>query len=893
MIRRVFAFAAASCLAAASIVSAQPAPAQGLPPLVDRELYFGDPEIAGAQLSPDGRFIAFLKPLKGTRNIWVKAAAEPFEKARPITADTKRPISQFFWSRDSRAVLYVQDQGGDENYNVYAVDPGAAPAAGAEVPAARDLTAAKGVRVFLYAVPKSEPDAIYVGLNDREPAWHDLYKVRISTGERQLLRKNTERLTGWVFDTKDQLRLATRSAENGDTEILRIDPAGFTKIYSCNVFETCAPLQFHTDGTRVYMVSNKGDGVDLARLTLLDAATGTETVVESDPEKRVDLYTAVFSEKTDALVATVYQDDRRRTYFKDPAFEADYRFVEQKLPGRELDFRSPTADENRWIVSAGSDVEPGEAYLYDRAAKTLTRQYRVYEKLPRATLAPMTSVRYPSSDGMEIPAYLTLPKGVAPRNLPLVVMPHGGPWARDAWGYDAFAQFLANRGYAVLQPNFRGSTGYGRRFLDAGNRQWGEKMQDDLTWGVKHLVAKGIADPKRVGIFGGSYGGYATLAGVAFTPDVYAAGVSLVGPSNLITLLDSIPAYWEPARKLFYERMGDPSTPAGKAQLERQSPLNSAAKITTPLLVIQGANDPRVNKAESDQIVIALRDRGFPVEYLVAPDEGHGFARPVNNMAAFAATERFLASHLKGRFQEGGTPEVMARLKEITVDPKTVALKKKADAGSVKTPTPASDLAPGSWGYAAKITMGAQSIDLPTTLSIVDDGAAWTVTERATTPMGEAVDTATIEKGSLRLLKRSITQGQVSIAFEVKDGKAVGQMSMGGRAQPIDATLGGPLFADGAGANEVIARLPLAAGDTASFLNFDVQSQKASVRQLRVAGDESVTVPAGTFDCIKVEVSAGDGGKATLWIARAPRRVVKTSSTSPRMQGATITAELK
>ena len=893
MITRISALAAGLCLAAASIVTAQPAQAAGQPPIVDRELYFGDPEISGAQLSPDGRFIAFLKPFKGTRNVWVKTAAEPFEKARPITADTKRPIGSFFWSRDSRAVLFVQDQGGDENYNVYAVDPAAAPAAGAEVPAARNLTAAKGVRAFIYAVPKSEPDAIYVGLNDREAAWHDLYKVRISTGERQLLRKNTERLTGWVFDTKDQLRLATRSAENGDTEVLRIDPSAFTKIYSCNVFETCSPVQFHKDGKRVYMVSNKGEGVDLMRLTLVDVATGAETIVETDPQKRVDIDSAIFSEKTDELVATVYVDDRRRLYFKDPVFEADYRFVEKQLPGRELNFRSPTADEQRWIVSAGSDLEPGEAYLYDRAAKTLTRQYRVYEKLPRTTLAPMTSVRYPSSDGLEIPAYLTLPKGVAPKGLPAVVVPHGGPWARDTWGYDAFAQFLANRGYAVLQPNFRASTGYGRRFLDAGNRQWGEKMQDDLTWGVKYLVAKGIADPKRIGIFGGSYGGYATLAGVAFTPDVYAAGVSLVGPSNLITLLDSIPAYWEAGRKIFYERMGDPSTPSGKAQLERQSPLNSAAKITTPLLVIQGANDPRVNKAESDQIVIALRDRGFPVEYIVAPDEGHGFARPVNNMAAFAAAERFLATHLKGRFQEGATPEVAARLKEITVDPKTVVLQKKTDAASIATPEPASDLAAGSWSYSLKIAMGGQAMDLALTVSVVDDGAAWTVTERASTPMGEAVDTTSLEKGSLRLRKRSITQGQVSIAFEVKDGRALGQMSMGGKAQPIDVALGGPLFADGAGANEVIARLPLAEGYTASFLNFDVERQKPTVSQLQVAGTERVTVPAGAFDCIKVDISSDDGGKSTLWVARDPKRVVKVSSTSPRMQGATITAELQ
>ena len=347
----------------------------------------------------------------------------------------------------------------------------------------------------------------------------------------------------------------------------------------------------------------------------------------------------------------------------------------KQLPGKEINLGSTTTDEQRWIVSATADTEPGETYLFDRATKQLTLQYRIREKLPREHLASMKAIRYTSSDGLEIPAYLTVPKGVAERNLPLVVVPHGGPWARDNWGYNSMAQFLANRGYAVLQPNFRASTGYGKKFQNAGNNQWGDKMQDDLTWGVKHLVAEGIVDPKRVGIMGGSYGGYATLAGVAFTPDVYAAGVSIVGPSNLITLLETIPPYWASARAFFSHSMGNSSTPEGRKQMERQSPLNSAAKIKTPLLVVQGANDPRVKQAESDQIVIALRDRGFPVEYIVAPDEGHGFARPVNNMAMFAAAEKFLSKHLEGRFQESLTPEVATRLKEITVDPKTVKLK--------------------------------------------------------------------------------------------------------------------------------------------------------------------------------------------------------------------------
>ncbi len=646
------------------------------PPLLDRELFFGDPEISGAQISPDGAYVAFIKPYNNTRNIWVKKAGEPFTAARVITADTKRPVLQYFWTRDSAFVLYVQDQGGDENYNVYAVDPAAAPAAGQAVPPARNLTDAKGVRAFIYAVPKPEPDVLYVGLNDRDPAWHDVYRLEISTGKRTLVRQNTERISGWVFDNAGKLRLATRIADNGDNKVLRVDDAGFTEVYSCGVFETCDPLKFHKDGRRIYMVTNKGD-VNFTRLVLFDPAGGKEELVESDPLGKVDFGQAVFSEATDELLATIYVDDRVRSYFKDPSAKADYELLRDKLRGREIDLGSRTADEQRWLISAYSDTEPGERYLFDRATKELTLQYRIREKLPRDALAPMTTVRFASSDGLEIPAYLTIPKGVAPKNLPTIVLPHGGPWGRDEWGYDGLVQFLANRGYAVLQPNFRGSTGFGKSFLNAGNKQWGDLMQDDITWGVKYLVAQGTADPKRVGILGGSYGGYATLAGVAFTPDLYAAGVSIVGPSNIITLLDSIPPYWEAVRIMFYERIGDPRTPEGRKQLERQSPLSAAHKIKTPLLILQGANDPRVKKAESDQIVIALRDRGFPVEYIVAPDEGHGFARPVNNMAGFAAAERFLAKHLRGRFQESMTPEVTARLKEITVDPKAVVLTKK------------------------------------------------------------------------------------------------------------------------------------------------------------------------------------------------------------------------
>jgi dipeptidyl aminopeptidase/acylaminoacyl peptidase len=354
--------------------------------------------------------------------------------------------------------------------------------------------------------------------------------------------------------------------------------------------------------------------------------------------------------------------------------EKDYKFLRKKVPNREIWFDSTTNDEMTWLVTAVSDTEPGEKYLFDRKSKKLEFQYRIREKLPREALAELKPIRYKSSDGLEIPAYLALPRGVAPKNLPTVILPHGGPWARDRWGYDSMTQFLANRGYAVLLPNFRGSTGYGKKFLDAGNGQWSERMQDDVTWGVKYLISQGIADPRRVGIMGSSYGGYAALAGVTFTPDLYAAAVAINAQNDLISLLESMPATMESERIRVHKRVGDPTTAEGRAQLTRQSPLTHADKIKTPLLIVQGANDVRVKKRQADQIVISLRDRGFPVEYMVAPDEGHNFARPVNRMAMLAQTEKFLAKYLGGRYQESLTPEAAKRLQEITVDPATVKL---------------------------------------------------------------------------------------------------------------------------------------------------------------------------------------------------------------------------
>jgi len=862
------------------------------PPLIDRDIIFGNPEIAAAQLSPDGKYISFLKPWKDTRNVYVKAVDEPFSAARLLTTETKRPVAGYFWTRDSKYILYAKDNDGDENYNVYAVDPSAKPAAGAEAPPSRDLTGLKGVRVMLYEVPKSDPDVVYIGLNDRDKAWHDLYKLKISTGEKTLMRKNTERITGWVFDLKGQLRMATRSAENGDTEMLRVDADGFTKVYSCSVFETCHPLQFQPGDQRLYMETNRG--TDLISLVLFDPQTSKTEMVESDPLGKVDFGGALFSEANDELVETWYIAARTKTYYKNKAFGDDVHWIEHKFPDQEIIVVSRTKDEQDWLVTAVSDTEPGEMLLFDRKTQTLTPEFKVREKLPRADLAQMKAVTYKSSDGLEIPAYLTLPKGAEAKNLPTLIIPHGGPWGRDQWGYNPLAQFFANRGYAVLMPNFRGSTGYGRTFLDAGNLEWGRKMQDDLTWGAKFLVSQGIADPKRLGILGGSYGGYATLAGVAFTPDLYAAAVDIVGPSNLITLMDSIPPYWESIRTMFYKRMGDPNTPQGKALLVEESPLTSADKIRTPLLVAQGANDPRVNRREAEQIVIALRDRGFPVEYILAPDEGHGFARPVNNLALFMASEKFLALHLGGKYQEGGSAEEVARLKEITVDPKTVVLAKKVDAGTIGAPKPAMDLQTGTYNYQVKIEMSGQQMNLKISTAIQDGTGSWTATDQMDTPRGATTDTATIEKGSLLLLKRSVKQGPVTIDLDFAGNKAAGKMSMNGQDKTIAVDLGGPLFADAAGADQVIACLPLAEGYSTTFRNFDVQTQKMKLLQLTVAGKEEVKVPAGTFNALRVEISSADGGsdKKTLWIAGENHKVVKVTAVLASMGGAVMTQEL-
>jgi dipeptidyl aminopeptidase/acylaminoacyl peptidase len=669
---RILTLLAALALFAPAAATAQ----DGLPPLLDREVFFGDPEIAGAQLSPDGRYLSFRRPHQGVMNVWVKGIDEPFDAARPVTADTRRPITGYFWSRDSRSILFVQDRGGDENFHVYAVDP--ARARPGHIPEPLNLTPVEGARAVIYHVPRNRPAEIIVGLNDRDPAFHDVYRVDLRTGERTLLIRNTENLAGFFFDDDGRAVGAARQLPAGaGLEFLRIeDGVVGERIYACSFEEQCGPVRIHPDGRRIYMRTNRGDDVDVARLTLLDPRTGAEEVIHQDPEGEVDMAGALFSDRTGELLAVFYLGDRLRVYPQQERFARDLERVRAALPDGEVYFGAGTDDEQRVLVSVQRDVDPGSTYLYDRGTGEVTFLYRSRPDFPVHHMAEMVPIRYTARDGLVIPAYLTLPRGVEPRNLPVIIHPHGGPWARDAWGYNAWAQFAANRGYAVLQPNFRGSTGFGKAFLNAGNREWGTgSMQHDITDGVQYLIDQGIADPARIGIFGGSYGGYATLAGVAYTPDLYAAAVPYVAPSSLITLIESFPAYWRPVLEMtWYRRVGDPADPADRADLEARSPLNHVERIRTPLLVVHGANDVRVTQRESDQLVVALRDRGVDVEYIVAPDEGHGFQGHVNRLALFAGMERFLARHLGGRYQPDMPPPIAERLDAITVDPATVRL---------------------------------------------------------------------------------------------------------------------------------------------------------------------------------------------------------------------------
>ncbi len=857
----------------------------GQPPLLDRELFFGNPQISGGQLSPDGRFISFMKAYNGIMNVWVKDFDEPFENARPLT-DSQRPLYGYAWTEDGKYILYVKDNDGDENMNLFAVDPAAEPAEGKDVPDSRNLTPLDDVTAQIAHISQNDPDLIWVGLNDRDKAWPDLYKLRISTGERTLLYENTDRITGYEFDWDDNLRLLSRTDEQGTTTLLRKDGDQLEPIYETSVTEGAAVLGWDAENENLYLETNKGE-LNLSTLYSMNPKTKELTLLESDPEGRVDFGSLRLDRNTRQIISTSYTDDRTRYYWKDKTWEANYEFLREKFPGREVAFQSSTRDYSKFLVAIHGDRYAAEAWFFDAESRELIHQYtpRPELKAVEEHLAPMKPVRYPSSDGLEIPGYLTLPVGVEPESLPVVVLVHGGPKGpRDSWGYDPQAQFLANRGYAVLQPNFRASGGYGKEFLNAGDLQWGKLMQDDITWGVKHLIETGIADPQRVGIMGGSYGGYATLAGLAFTPEVYACGVDIVGPSNIFTLLDSIPPYWEAGRAFLYGMVGDPNTEEGKQLIQEASPLFHADQIERPLLIIQGANDPRVKQAESDQIVIALRDRGHDVSYLLAEDEGHGFAKPVNRMAMYAEIERFLAEKLDGRYDPNMPDDVAQRLEELRVDVSEVTYA-APDKVEVAESLPALDVQLAEREETWEITLAVQDQEIPMTAQrkvAQEEDGRWEITESISGPIGEIASRA-IYSADLQPLRRTYQQGEVTIRAEYEPGKIEVQVG----DQRVELTYEGALLCNGPGQEAIIRGLPLEKDYTLTAHQIDLSSMKLEKVQLQVEGVE--VVDGKNYLKVLIRNLENPADKTTLWLDSETKEVQRSEQVMPAMGNAVLT----
>jgi dipeptidyl aminopeptidase/acylaminoacyl peptidase len=856
-------------------------------PLLDRELFFGNPQISGGQLSPDGKFISFMKANNGIMNVWVKEFSEPFEKARPLT-DSQRPLYGYAWTEDGKYILYVKDNDGDENMNLFAVDPTAAAADGTEVPESRNLTPLDDVTAQIFHVSQNNPDLLWVGLNDRDKAWHDLYLVKISTGERTLLYENRDRITGVEFDWDDNIRLLSRTDEQGNTTLLRKDGDELVPIYETLVTENAAVLGWDPENKNFYLMTNKGD-LDLSTLYSMNPETKETTLLESDPENRVDFGGLRLDRNTREIISTSYTDDRTRIYWKNKTWEENYEYLKEQFPGREVDFQSATKDYSKFLIAVHGDKYAAEAWFFDAQKKELIHQYTPRPELKEVEqhLAPMETVRYPSSDGLEIPGYLTLPVGVEPKNLPVVVLVHGGPKGpRDMWGYNPEAQFLANRGYAVLQPNFRASGGYGKNFMNAGDLQWGKLMQDDITWGVKFLIDEGIADKARVAIMGGSYGGYATLAGLAFTPELYACGVDIVGPSNIFTLLDSIPPYWEAGRAFLYGMVGDPDTEEGKELIEAASPLFSAEKIVKPLLIIQGANDPRVKQAEADQIVIALRDRGHDVSYLLAEDEGHGFAKPVNRMAMYAEVERFLAEKLGGRYDAGMPNDVAQRLDELRVDISQVTYSKPEDVQvAASLPEMNAKLEERTENWEVKVAVQGQEIPMKAKRTYSQENGHWVIREAISGPFGEMNSTGTYSP-NLQPLSRVFQQGEMKIEAKYQDGQI--QLQLGDQKKSIEYQ--GALLCDGPGLESIVAALPMKEGDELVVNVVDLTGLKVEPYILKVHAAETTS----DGEMIKVTLSnlENPAQKTTLWLDPTTRTTLRSEQVLPAMGNAVLSKKL-
>ncbi len=600
--------------------------------LIPRSVLFGNPERSEPAISPDGTQLGYLAPVNGVLNVWIRTLGQNDD--RPVTDDTKRGIHIFAWQYDNKHILYAQDADGDENWRLYQTDIATRQT--------RNLTPFDKVQASIVAYEWDKPETMLVQINQRDESLFDVYRLDLTTGELNIDTENPGDVAGWHADNDLQVRAAQVMTADGSTIIrVRNDASSpWRELMQWGPDETFGGVFGFTPDNQKLWVATSIEA-NAARLLEVDIATGARKIIAADPQ--FDVSGMELEPKTNRLQVARFVKQRVSYEFIDPAIKADYERLQQAQPG-DIVRLSRTLDDTKWVVTYSCDDAPVRWFLYDRPAKTASLLFSARPDLEKYQLSNMEPIEYTARDGMTIYGYLSVPEGVKAERLPMVLLVHGGPWHRDVWGYNPWAQWLSNRGYAVLQSNFRGSTGYGKQYINAGDRQWAGTMHTDLLDAKDWAVQRGIADPDKVCIMGGSYGGYATLAALAFSPEAFSCGVDIVGPSNLNTLLATIPPYWSTMVAALHKRMGD-----NEEFLNSQSPLFKAQQMKAPLLIGQGANDPRVKQAESDQIAAAIRANGQPVEYYVFPDEGHGFQRPENDMAFNAAVERFLAKYLGGR----------------------------------------------------------------------------------------------------------------------------------------------------------------------------------------------------------------------------------------------------
>jgi dipeptidyl aminopeptidase/acylaminoacyl peptidase len=632
-------------------------------PLIPRKILFGNPDKASLQLSPDGAHLAYLAPHDGVLNVWV-APRDNLDAARLVTHDNGRGIRFYLWAYTNCHILYIQDKNGDENWRLYSVDLAATET--------KDLTPFEGVQTQLKHVSPKLPEEVVVGLNNRNPQWHDIYRINLTTGGMTLLEQN-DSYANFVIDDDFRLLIAFRMTPDGGMEVLKRADQSNWELWDSIPGEdmlTTSPIGLDKTSTVLFLKDSRSRNT--SAVVAWSLATKQITNLAEDPQADAQDVICHPIEKHIQAVSFVYE--RTQWQILDQSIEADLAYLRTVADG-ELEITSRTLDDKFWVVVYLVDNGPTRFYLYDRTQRVVRFLFTDRQALENQPLVNMYSAVIQSRDGLDLVLYYSLPldsdadgDGIPDRPVPLVFTPHGGPWGRDFWGYDSWHQWLANRGYAVLSVNFRSSTGFGKAFTNAGDYQWGGKIMEDQIDAVQWAIAQGIADPLKVAVMGGSFGGYSTLAGLTFYPETFACGIDLVGPSNLITLLESMPPYWKPMLELFTTRVGDHRTEEGRALLTQHSPLTYVDRICRPLLIGQGANDPRVKQAESDQIVTAMQGKSIPVTYVLYPDEGHGFARPENNLSFNAIAEAFLARCLGGRYEPIGSDFTNSSLQVLTGD---------------------------------------------------------------------------------------------------------------------------------------------------------------------------------------------------------------------------------